>query len=193
MIYIGSVSRARFELDFPRTVGLLQRLGGERGAEPAHSQDVPATHFDFSRYVGLPPADRSWLWAAMGGLFSPVGEGQHSAEHVAETAWAWDGFTEAGYVTHVSSDVCFADELSDWWRSEESPRLPNISDHPSLLDTFCKRRPTPRSADPAEPASFQSRCAESISPRSDLRDYISEIAAHIVSRRGGLKTAGTFN
>jgi len=147
VIFIDSVSRARFLAQFPRTVALLRRL---------NRTDATAL-FNYPLYHSLPCCTKNWVYPALSGHFNPARNGEYSPETAGGVPWIWQQFEKAGYVTHVGNDVCYPSELQDWWMSEASPKAPNISDHP-LLDAFCTVKPLPRSTAPGGGrVSFESR------------------------------------
>ena len=162
VVFVDSVTRHAFVSGaFPRTSRLLRELNmtGDGGGAPASSRT-----YLFPFYHALPCCTKNWVYAALGGVYAPARNGVHEPALAARTPWVFgeSGFAGAGYATHVGNDVCFPSELQDWWRHEDSPMLVNVSDHPAMLDTFCRRKPvevgnSATDASMRSPASFQSR------------------------------------
>ena len=135
VLFVDSVSRSHFQSAFRQTTELLRRV----------NHTATARVHNFVMAHSLPCCTKNWFYPAMSGLYAPSAAGRHSPVHAARTPWVWDHFAARGFVTHVSNDACYPSELQDWWRSEDAPLPPNVSDHP-MLDTFCKRWPA-RGAD----------------------------------------------
>lgn len=138
IVFVDSVTRHAFNSGaFPHTRRLLQELNATGDGDDGDRTRV----FNFPMYHALPCCTKNWVYGALGGVFAPARNGKHEPDLAARTPWVWErAFAARGYVTHVGNDVCYPSELQDWWRSEDAPLLANLSDHPSLLDTFCRRR-----------------------------------------------------
>lgn len=148
VLFVDSVSHDSFRRDFPKTAEILTRLNATTSGSPRRS-----THYSFERSHSLPCCTKNWMYAALAGLYSPAKNGVYEPTLARDAPWVWSEFEAAGYVTHVSNNMCYPSELQDWWRTEDSPLLVNVSDHP-MIDVFCKKKPE-RSGDGS--AFFQTR------------------------------------
>ena len=164
VIFLDSVTRQAFASGaFPRTLALLRQLNGSGDDVTGAAGNTRL--FSFPMYHGLPCCTKNWIYSALGGVYNPTRNGQFAPHLAKRTPWVWShGFEKKGYVTHVSNDVCYPSELQDWWRHEDNPLLVNVSDHPAMLDTFCRRKPVDAATsssdaaiDGLEPTSFQTR------------------------------------